>query len=160
MMTGPQGLYFEAFSVGQVMVTRGRTITEADLVQFAGLTGDYNPMHTDAEYMKGHMLGQRIAHGMLTLSYAVGQAYQLGFMERTVLAFRGLEMKFSQPVYIGDTLHTELTVQETKPARRLGGGLITLGIKIINQGGQTVQSGTWTVLIASQPDAESTDAEA
>ena len=87
---GPLGLYFEDFAIGERMVTRGRTITEADLVQFAGLTGDYNPMHTDAHFMGKSQFGQRIAHGMLTLSYAVGQAYQLGFMERTVIAFRVL----------------------------------------------------------------------
>ena len=116
---GPKGLYYEEYEIGQKMVTRGRTITEADIVQFAGLTGDYNPMHTDAEFMKESVFGQRIAHGMLTLSYAVGQANQLGFMEGTILAFRGLEMKFSLPVFIGDTLHVELTVSEKKDALRM-----------------------------------------
>jgi 3-hydroxybutyryl-CoA dehydratase len=144
----PTGLYFEDIEIGSRMVTRGRTITEADIVQFAGLTGDYNPMHTDEEYMKQSAFGKRIAHGMLTLSYAVGQAWQLGFMERTVLAFRGLEMKFSLPVYIGDTLHVQLIPTEKKEARRMGGGLVTIEIKIINQEGKTVQSGTWTVLMA------------
>lgn len=148
----PRGLYFEDIEVGQKMVTRGRTITEADIVAFAGLTGDYNPMHTDAEYMKTTPFGQRIAHGMLTLSYAVGQAYQLGFMERTVVAFRGLEMKFSLPVFIGDTLHAELDVIEKKEARRMGGGIVTLEVKIVNQEGKTVQSGTWTVIIALKPE--------
>jgi acyl dehydratase len=155
----PVGLYYEQYEVGQKLTTRGRTITEADIVQFAGLTGDYNPMHTDAEYMKSSMFGQRIAHGMLVLSYAVGQAYQLGFMEGRVLAFRGLEMKFSVPVFIGDTLHAEITVAEKKDALRMGGGLITFEVKIVNQSGKTVQSGTWTVLIASQaPEAKKTDA--
>lgn len=156
-MTAPssqQGLYYEDYEIGVKMRTRGRTITEADIVNFAALTGDYNPMHTDAEYMKSHPMGQRIAHGMLSLSYAVGQAYQLGFMEGTVLAFRGLEMKFSLPVYIGDTLHVELTVIEMKEARRLGGGMVTLEVKIINQAGKTVQSGTWTVLVMSKPVVE------
>ena len=148
----PRGVYYEDIELGQKMVTRGRTITEADIVAFAGLTGDYNPMHTNAEYMKGSAFGQRIAHGMLTLSYAVGQAYQLGFMERTVIAFRGLEMKFSLPVFIGDTLHVELVVLEKKEARRLGGGTVTLEVKIINQAGKTVQSGTWTVILASKPE--------
>lgn len=68
---GPRGLYFEEFEIGAEMRTRGRTITEVDLVQFAGLTGDYNPMHTDAEYSKGSFMGQRVAHGMLTVSYTV-----------------------------------------------------------------------------------------
>ncbi|MCK6578921.1 MAG: dehydratase [Anaerolineae bacterium] len=151
--SGPVGLYFEDINVGDRMVTRGRTITEADIVQFAGLTGDYNPMHTNAEYMKTHPMGQRVAHGMLTLSYAVGQAYQLGFMERTVLAFRGLEMKFSLPVVIGDTVHVELSVREKKEARRIGGGLITLDVKIVNQDGKTVQSGEWTVMMALKEGA-------
>jgi acyl dehydratase len=148
---GPFGQYYEAFEIGQKMVTRGRTVTEADIVQFAGLTGDYNPMHTDAEYMKSSQFGQRVAHGMLTLSYAVGQAYQLGFMERTVMAFRGLEMKFSLPVYIGDTLRTELTIKDMKPMTRLGSGVIDLDVKIINQAGKVVQSGTWTIMIAMKP---------
>lgn len=146
----PTGIYFEDIALEQRMVTRGRTITETDLVSFAGLTGDYNPMHTDAEYMKGSAFGQRIAHGMLTLSYAVGQSYQLGFMERTILAFRSLEMKFSLPVFIGDTLHVELAVREKKEARRMGGGWVTLDVKIVNQDGKTVQSGEWVVLMASK----------
>lgn len=154
MPEAPTGYYFEDFSVGQQMRTRGRTITEADLVQFGSLTGDFNPMHFDAEYMKTHLLGSRIAHGMLTLSYAVGQAYQLGFLEKTVLAFRGLEMKFSLPVYIGDTLHVELMTKEVKPAARMGGGLVTLEVKIINQEDKTVQKGEWIVLMASRPTAE------
>lgn len=150
-MSNPIGRFFEEYTVGDSMRTRGRTITEADIVQFGSLTGDFNPMHFDAEYMKNHLLGQRVAHGMLTLSYAVGQAYQLGFLERTVLAFRGIEMKFSEPVFIGDTLHIELTVAEIKEASRLGGGIITFEVRIINQAGKAVQKGTWTVLIASKP---------
>lgn len=148
---GPRGLYFEEFEIGATMRTRGRTITEADLVQFAGLTGDYNPMHTDAEYSKNSFMGQRVAHGMLTISYAVGQAYQLGILERTVLGFRGLEMKFSTPVYIGDTIHAELKVTEKKEAARLGGGIVTLEIKIKKQDDSIAQKGTLTLLMASQP---------
>ncbi len=148
---GPMGYYFEEIEIGTTYRTRGRTINEADIMQFAALTGDYNPMHTDAEYMKNHMMGQRVAHGMLTLSYAVGQIYQLGFMERTVLAFRGLEMKFSLPVFISDTLHSEVTITETKPMPRLGGGNVIAEVKIINQDGKTVQSGSMTLLIASKP---------
>lgn len=148
---GPIGYYFEEIEVGKTMVTRGRTVTESDIVQFAALTGDYNPMHTDAEYMKAHPMGQRVAHGLLTLSYAVGQLYQLGFMERTVLAFRGLEMKFSLPVLIGDTTHVRLTVTDKKAMKRLGGGIITAEIKILNQDDKIVQSGTMELLLASRP---------
>jgi len=148
----PKGLYFEEFEVGQTMTTRGRTITESDIVQFGTLTGDFNPMHFDDDYMQDHMLGKRVAHGLLTVSYAAGQAFQLGFMEQTVLSFRSMEMKFSIPVYIGDTVHVALEVKETKPAARLGGGLVTLGVRIVNQEGKAVQKGSWTVLVAAKPD--------
>jgi acyl dehydratase len=148
---GPIGYYFEEIAAGQTFITRGRTITEADVVQFAALTGDYNPMHTDAEYMRKHPMGQRVAHGMLTLSYAVGQIYQLGFIERTTLAFRGLEMKFSLPVFIGDTLRVQVTITEKKEMKRLGGGLVMAEVKVLNQDGKTVQSGVWELLLASRP---------
>ncbi len=148
---GPRGLYFEEFEVGVEMRTRGRTITEADLVQFAALTGDFNPMHTDAEYSQDSFMGQRVAHGMLTISYAVGQAYQLGILERTVLGFRGLEMKFSSPVYIGDTIHAELKVAETRAARRLGGGVVALEIRIVKQDGVVAQKGSLSLLMMSKP---------
>ena len=151
---GMIGMYFEEFEVGQLLKTRGRTVTEADIVQFAALTGDFNPMHTDAEYCKTHFLGQRVAHGMLALSYAVGQAYQLGILEKTVLGFRGLEMKFSAPVFIGDTIHAEMEVTETKPARRLGGGVVTIHMKIKKQDGTIVQKGDLVMLMASQPEEE------
>jgi 3-hydroxybutyryl-CoA dehydratase len=151
---GPIGYYFEDFAIGEKMVTRGRTITEADIVNFGSLTGDFNPMHFDAEYMKTNAFGQRIAHGMLTLSYAVGQMYQLGFLERTTLAFRGLEAKFSAPVYIGDTVHVEIVTTEKKEVRRMGGGWVTVEFKIINQSGATAQSGSMTILMASKPSGE------
>ncbi|MCY4070242.1 MAG: MaoC/PaaZ C-terminal domain-containing protein [Chloroflexi bacterium] len=148
---GPRGLYFEEFEIGRTMRTRGRTITEADLVQFAALTGDYNPMHTDAEYSKDSFMRARVAHGMLSLSYAIGQAYQLGILERTVLGFRGLDMKFSSPVYIGDTIHAELKVTEAKEARRLGGGLVTLDLRIVKQDGVIAQKGSMSLLMMSRP---------
>jgi 3-hydroxybutyryl-CoA dehydratase len=120
-------------------------------VQFGALTGDFNPMHMDAEYSKNHMMGQRVAHGMLTLSYAVGLIVQLGFLERTVLGFRGLEMKFSLPVFIGDTIRATLTVIDRKEMKRLGGGLIVADVRITNQDGKTVQSGKMELLLAFQP---------
>lgn len=156
----PRGLYFEEFTLGSRMVTRGRTITEADIVQFGALTGDFNPMHFDAHYMQSHMLGQRVAHGMLSLSYAVGQAYQLGFMERTTLAFRELSVKFSQPVYIGDTLHVEIEITELKEASKLNGGLVTMDFRIVNQDGVAVQKGQWKTLVMARPQPHPDASEA
>lgn len=148
---GPVGLYFEDFEQGMTMRTRGRTITEADIVNFAGLTGDYNPLHTNAPYAETTQFGQRIAHGMLSISYAVGQAYQLGFLEQTILAFRELTMKFSNPVYIGDTIHVEIEVEQLRAMRRLGGGIVALDVKIVNQADKIIQRGTWSMLMASKP---------
>lgn len=147
-----RGLYYEEFEIGSKMLTRGRTITESDLVQFASLTGDFNPMHTDENYASTTIMGKRVAHGLLSLSYAVGQAYQLGILERTVLAFRELEMKFSVPVFIGDTIHAEVEVIEKKDAQRLGGGTVKLAMKIINQDGKVVQKGVLSLLMMSTPD--------
>lgn len=145
-----QGLFFEEFIVGDQTESVGRTVTEADVVNFAGISGDYNLIHTDAEYGKGHMFGQRVAHGLLVLSIASGLAVRLGFMEDTILAFRGLEWKFAAPVFLGDTIRLRVTVDATKAMPRLGGGLVTLKMEVINQKDETVNRGTWDILCQSQ----------
>lgn len=153
LATFQRGLYFEEFQPGQKIVTAGRTVTEADIVTFAGLSGDYNQIHTDAEYSKISPFGQRVAHGLLGLAIASGLAVQTGVMRGTVLAFREInEWKFVQPVFIGDTIHVELEVLETKPLRRIGGGAVVIGLEVKNQRDQSVMKGTWTVLIASRPE--------
>ena len=146
-----RGMYFEEFEIGESIVTTSRTITEADIVAFAGLSGDYNQIHTDAEFAKNTPFGQRISHGLLVLSIISGLSVQTGFMEGTIIAFREItDWKFSKPVFIGDTVHGVLEVVEMKALRRLGGGAVRLKISVINQTGDTVMTGTWTVLIASE----------
>ncbi len=156
MPPSPQrrGLYFEEFEVGQKTVTAGRTVTEADVVAFAGLSGDYNQMHVDAEYSRNTPFGKRVAHGLLVLSIASGLAVQTGILEGTVIAFREINTwKFSRPVYLGDTVHAILTVTGTKAAPRLGGGLVVIRIDVKNQKNETVMKGSWTVLVLSKPAA-------
>ena len=120
-----RGLYFEKFYVGQSISTVGRTITESDIVTFAGLSGDYNQIHTDAEFSKTSFIGQRIAHGLLVLSIASGLAMRTGFLEGTVIAFREIiNWKFIQPVFINDTIHVELVVTESKAIPRLKAGSV------------------------------------
>ena len=145
------GLYFEEFSVGQKITTVGRTVTEDNIMNFAGLTGDYNQLHTDEEFAKTTPFGRRIAHGLLVLSYAVGLLGRLGFIEGTALAFRELTWKFSQPVFMGDTVHVKARCRELKPMARLGGGLVIFDLSVVNQEGKTVQKGEWHVLMASKP---------
>ncbi|HEX7588723.1 MAG TPA: MaoC/PaaZ C-terminal domain-containing protein [Anaerolineae bacterium] len=148
---GPTGMYFEELPVGKELATQGRTITETDLVSFAGLTGDTNPMHTDAEYAKASQFGERVAHGMLGLSYAIGLAWQLGFMIGTVIAFTGLEWKFKAPVKIGDTIHVVAKVKQTKAMRAAGGGFVIMDARVLNQRNETVQLGEWSILVKSKP---------
>jgi acyl dehydratase len=146
-----QGLYFEEFEVGMELETRGRTITETDIVNFAGLSGDFNPMHTNAVFAEQTQFGKRVAHGLLGLSIASGLAYQLGFMEGTVIAFTGLEWKFRAPVFIGDTIRAAVKVTKLREMTAAGGGFVTFDIRLVNQDGAVTQKGEWTVLVASKP---------
>ena len=146
-----RGLYFEQFEVGDTTVTAGRTITETDIVSFACLSGDFNQIHTDAEFAKTTPFGQRIAHGLLVLSIALGQIAQLGMIEGTIIAFRELGWKFSKPVFIGDTVHVVSEVVGLKPLARLGGGSVVLKVKVVNQRDQVVASGEWNALMAGRP---------
>lgn len=147
----PRGRYFEEFTVGDEVISPGRTVTEADIVAFAAFSGDYNQLHTDAEYAKDTIFGERIAHGLLGLSIASGLAARLGFIEGTAEAFRGLNWKFRGPIKIGDTIHIEAQVARKKEMQRLGGGIVVFDVAVINQRGETVQKGQWTVLVKSKP---------
>jgi acyl dehydratase len=147
-----RGMWFEEFEVGQQIITPSRTITESDIVSFAGLSGDYNQIHTDAEFSSKTPFGKRVAHGLLGLSIASGLAMRTGVLEGTVIAFREINnWKFSLPVYIGDTIHAELNIVETKPFPRLGGGSIIIEISVKNQQNDVTMKGIWTALVASKP---------
>jgi len=150
-----RGLYFEEFQVGQRVITPGRTVSEADIMSFAGLSGDFNTIHTDAEYSATTPFGKRVAHGLLGLAITSGLAARTGVMEGTVLAFREIsEWKFSRPIYIGDTVHAEIEVAETKSLPRLGGGSIVFAVDLKNQAGETVMKGKWSVLVQSKPPGD------
>jgi 3-hydroxybutyryl-CoA dehydratase len=152
----PRGLYFEEFEIGQRFYSTGRTITENDIVSFAGLSGDYNQIHTDAQFAEGTPYGQRIAHGLLVTSVASGLIAQSGLIEGTVLAFREINnWKFAKPTYIGDTVHVEVEINGTKALRRLGGGAVEIAVFVKNQNDEVVMKGLWTVLIISRPEDES-----
>jgi acyl dehydratase len=143
-----RGLFLEEFVVGETVISSGRTVTEADVVAFAALSGDWNSLHTDAEYAAQHPFGQRVAHGPLGLCIAEGLADRLGFVEGTALALREIRSwKFSRPILIGDTIRVQVTVAEIRPMHRLGGGLVAFQVKILNQDGEVVQRGRWDVLV-------------
>jgi 3-hydroxybutyryl-CoA dehydratase len=146
------GLYFEEFSVGQTVKTVGRTISEDAIFSFAGLTGDYNQIHTDADFASKTQFGQRIAHGLLGLSVATGLIMRTGLLEGTVLAFREIvDWKFVKPFFIGDTVHVILTVAETKALPRIGGGSMIASVEVRNQTDEICQKGTLNLLVLSKP---------
>jgi acyl dehydratase len=144
-----RGLTFEEFQIGDTVESAGRTITETDVVNFAALSGDWNAMHTDAEYAKQSMFKQRVAHGLLVLSVASGLAVRMGLMDATIKAFMGLEWKFRAPVFIGDTVHVRATVTNKRAMASLGGGLVVMKVEVVNQEGKVVQKGEWEALAAS-----------
>jgi len=155
-MTNPKpysrGMYFEEFEVGQKIISVGRTVTESDIVIFAGLSGDFNQIHTDVEYSKATQYGRRVAHGLLGMSIASGLAMRTGILENTVIFFREIDKwKFNKPIFIGDTVHVELEVAETKAVPRIGGGSVVITVDVRNQNGETTMKGNWIVLVMSKP---------
>jgi acyl dehydratase len=147
-----KGLYFEEFIVGDSITTPARTVTEADIVSFAALTGDWNPIHVDAEYAATTHFGERVAHGLLGLSIASGLAVRSGFVEDTIIAFRSIDnWKFSLPVKIGDTIHARAEVTETQALPRLGGGQVVFNVEVLNQRDQITQRGQWAMLVKLRP---------
>jgi acyl dehydratase len=140
---------FEDIAVGDEYESPGRTVTEADIVIFAGLSGDYNVLHTDAEHMKSSIFGERIAHGLLGLSI------QHGLLRRSMNAhpeerFVALKWKFKGPIKIGDTLHVRARVVALTDADEPGWGRVTMERLVLNQHGQVVQQGETEHLVGRQ----------
>lgn len=144
----PRGKYFEEFKVGEVFETAARTINPADVSNFAGVSGDFNPLHIDEEMAKQTPFGGRVAHGILTLAISSGQQNQLGLFEGTTLALLGIDkLRFTGPVRFGDTIHTEMTVKETRESSKPDRGVVILDVVVKNQRGETVLQCEQSVLL-------------
>jgi acyl dehydratase len=136
---------------GDRFVTAGRTVTEADIVNFAGLSADYNQLHTDAEFAAQTPHGQRIAHGLLVLAIMSGLSTRLPvnkFMEKAIIGLAGLQAKWLRPVFIGDTLHVVAEVIGKEPGRKPGRGTVTFKRAAVNQKGDTVLETEWRLVMA------------
>ncbi|HXH82131.1 MAG TPA: MaoC/PaaZ C-terminal domain-containing protein [Candidatus Tectomicrobia bacterium] len=150
-MAGAPRRYFEDIAVGEEYESPGRTVTETDIVIFAGLSGDYNVLHTDAEFMKSSIFGERIAHGLL------GLAIQSGLLSRAVmpayatLAFVGLRWKFKGPIRIGDTIRVRARVTEKKEAGRPDRGIVRVERRVLNQRDEVVQEGETDLMVERRP---------
>ena len=149
-----RSLYFDDFLVGQKFVTKARTITETDIVNFAGLSWDHNQLHTDAEYAASTPFGRRIAHGLLGVIVHAGLSYEL--TEKSILALLELTWQFKAPIYIGDTIHVEQRVKDMQIGSSGDHGVLTFEKKVINQKNEVVQTGTTTILLA-RPDKTTED---
>src|SRR5262244_4125904 len=133
-------VFFEDLAVVQEFTSPGRTVTEADIVIFAGLSGDYNVLHTDAEHMKSSLFGERIAHGLLGLSIEHGLASR-GEPAAAHGVLTGLKWKFKGPIKIGDTIHVRSRIAAKKDGPDPRCGLVTLERELVNQLGEVVQEG-------------------
>ena len=157
MATKPErvvlGLWFEDFKVGEERLSPGRTITETDLVNFSGLTGDYSQVHTDEEFCKKTEFGTRIAHGLLGLSIAQGLAWRTNYTQGTGVASLGWDKwRFKRPIMMGDTVRVRWRLTEKRESRsKPGMGIITEFVELVNQRGEVVQGGEHITLLRKRP---------
>lgn len=148
----PADWYFEDFVEGQAFRTLGRTITEADIVTFAGWSWDTNPVHTDAVDAAGGRFAAPIAHGMLGLSVAMGLASRLGIFERCSIALLGVDgWRFEQPVHIGDTVTCSVTIRSVRATSDGRAGILDREFVLTNQHGVVVQRGRIGLMVSRRP---------
>lgn len=142
-----RGRTFDEFTVGDTFETAQRTVTEADIAIFAGLSGDYNPLHTNDEYAKTTPFGRRIAHGLLTFAITTGLINQLGIFEGTTLGLLGTSEKFKNAVLPGDTIRVVIEVVGKKETSKPGRGILEVKTSTINQREEVVLEGTETIML-------------
>jgi 3-hydroxybutyryl-CoA dehydratase len=143
--------YLEDFEPGREFTSVGRTVTEADIVNFAGVSGDFNLLHTNEQWVMQHTpFTGRIAHGLLVL--AISSAQPTPGMDVETIAYLEETRRFTGPTYPGDTIHTVHTVESARPSNsRPGTGVLTTTVEVLNQRGEVVQTGRDVVLITTRP---------
>jgi acyl dehydratase len=149
----PSVHYLDDLTPGQTFVSAARTVTEADVVGFAGLSGDFNPIHTDAEFAKDGVYGQRVVYGVLGLAIATGLLDRMGLFSGSAIAMLGItDWKFVAPVFIGDTVHLELTILAVRPSQsKPDRGIVERQFELRNQRGEVVQVGRIDLLVRRRP---------
>ncbi|MBI4012625.1 MAG: MaoC family dehydratase N-terminal domain-containing protein [Candidatus Rokubacteria bacterium] len=146
-MTGDDRQFFEEIRVGDEYLSPGRTVTEADIVAFAGLSGDYNVLHTDAEFMRSSIFGERIAHGLLGLAIQSGLGMRALPRPFATIAFLGLRWRFKGPIKIGDTVKVRIKVADKRETSKPDRGIVVLQRAIVNQRGEVVQEGETDIMV-------------
>ena len=139
-------LFYEDLNVGDEDQSTGRTVTETDVVSFAGLSGDFNNMHIDEEFAKKTVFGSRVAHGLCVLSIASGLWFTMPRL--ATIAFMGLEdWRFSDAVKFGDTIHITRKLVEKREHKRPNMGFLIFEVNVHNQENKIVQKGKWVILV-------------
>jgi acyl dehydratase len=146
-------MWFEEFEPGQEFVTPARTITEADVISFAAWTGDYNPIHTDAEFAAQSRFGERIGHGVHGIALCLGLMARTGIFEGSAVALLGVDdWRFLAPMRIGDTVHCGIEITQTRLTSKGDTGVVGRQFQLVNQEGVELQSGRMDVMVACRPE--------
>jgi acyl dehydratase len=146
-----RGRCIEEFTPGQVDTSRARTVTETDVVSFAWISGDRNPMHTDAEHSRKSPIGRRIAHGALGVSLCTGFTDDLGYLDGSAIAALGIdEWRYLMPIFFGDTVSLRATVVSARVTSKPDRGVLVRRMELINQHGDVVQTGLMTTLVVTR----------
>lgn len=155
-------VYFEDLTRGERHRTATRSVTEADVVNFAGLSGDYNRLHVDIEFAAAAPFGERVAHGLLVLSIASGLCTRLPVseaMQENILGLLDLQCRWPAPTRLGDTIHVVLTVTDVEPTRSPGRGVVTMSRDVVNQRDEVVMASTWKLLVRRRPTPDQNGAD-
>lgn len=147
-------LFYEDCDLGSEFVTPGRTILESDIAQFAGLSGDYNRLHTDAEFSSKTAFGKPVAHGLLVLSITSGLTARLPLLkglEGSILGLANLECRWRAPTFAGDTIKVRVAIAERSDTSKPDRGIVRLDRTAINQRGEGVMLSEWKLLIKRRP---------
>ena len=147
-----RGLYLEEFEIGHAYVSREREITADDVAAFADVSGDHNPLHTDPAYGATTIFGKCIAHGALGYAAATGLANEMGLFLGTDIAFLGCSLTYPAPLQIGSRVHLVMTPTEVRPSsKKTDRGVVTLDVKLIDDGGNTVMDSEWKIMMKRKP---------
>jgi acyl dehydratase len=147
----PPPYFFEDLHVGQVLVSPARTITETDVVNFAGISGDFNPIHTDVEFARSSVYGQRVVYGLLGLAVLTGLTDRARFFSGSAIALLGIDdWRFVAPIFIGDTVHYRMEVTALKPSKKPDRGVVERHFQLINQRGEVVQEGELPMMVRTR----------
>lgn len=145
------GYYYEDFELNKMYKSVARTITETDVVNFAGLSGDFNPLHMDEEYATNvSMFKKRVAHGMLGPVIMTGMSNQMGIFEGTTIAFLDLSIRYAAPLEIGSTVHLEMTPIEARKTSKPGRGIIKYQANLVDQNGKVITECVWNIMMMTK----------